>query len=155
HHLVQVRGEQRAVPGDPRADRRVRRRDQDLERGVSDEAQKDRSQRRQKAMLGDYFARLARARETGHKVVYTFVPGNLTELRPACALIPVLPEVDALQSGMRQRSRAYLREAEKHGHSEDVCTYVKCDGGMRRSGNIGPTGERIPDPDLLLLSYTG
>jgi benzoyl-CoA reductase subunit B len=26
---------------------------------------------------------------------------------------------------------------------------------MKRSGNLGPTGERIPDPDLLLLSYTG
>ena len=45
--------------------------------------------------------------------------------------------------------------AEKLGHSEDVCTYVKCDVGMMKSGNVGPTGERLPDPDLLLLSYTG
>jgi len=36
-----------------------------------------------------------------------------------------------------------------------VCTYVKCDIGMLRSGNIGPTGTKIPPPDLLLLSYTG
>jgi benzoyl-CoA reductase subunit B len=27
--------------------------------------------------------------------------------------------------------------------------------GMMKSGNIGPTGEPLPDPDLLLLSYTG
>jgi len=26
---------------------------------------------------------------------------------------------------------------------------------MMKSGNIGPTGQRLPDPDLLLLSYTG
>jgi len=26
---------------------------------------------------------------------------------------------------------------------------------MMKSGNIGPTGERLPKPDLLLLSYTG
>jgi benzoyl-CoA reductase subunit B len=26
---------------------------------------------------------------------------------------------------------------------------------MAESGNVGPTGERLPDPDLLLLSYTG
>ena len=26
---------------------------------------------------------------------------------------------------------------------------------MMLSGNIGPTGEKIPAPDLLLLSYTG
>ena len=53
-------------------------------------------------------------------------------------------------------SRAeYIAIAEKLGHSEDVCTYVKCDIGMLKSGNIGPTGERLPKPDLLLLSYTG
>ncbi len=26
---------------------------------------------------------------------------------------------------------------------------------MMKSGNIGPTGDRLPNPDLLLLSYTG
>jgi benzoyl-CoA reductase/2-hydroxyglutaryl-CoA dehydratase subunit BcrC/BadD/HgdB len=26
---------------------------------------------------------------------------------------------------------------------------------MMKSGNIGPTGQRLPEPDLLLLSYTG
>ena len=26
---------------------------------------------------------------------------------------------------------------------------------MMKSGNIGPTGQRLPAPDLLLLSYTG
>jgi benzoyl-CoA reductase subunit B len=26
---------------------------------------------------------------------------------------------------------------------------------MLKSGNVGPTGERLPEPDLLLLSYTG
>jgi benzoyl-CoA reductase subunit B len=69
---------------------------------------------------------------------------------------PVLPEINALQSGMRGKSRDYIGLAEKLGHSEDVCTYVKCDIGMLlKSGNIGPTGERLPKPDLLLLSYTG
>ncbi len=118
-------------------------------------ALKDRSQERQKAMLADYFTRLAHTPETGKKVVYTFVPGNLTELLLSFDIIPVLPEINALQSGMRQKSRGYIREAEKHGHSEDVCTYVKCDLGMKLQGNKGPTGEHMPDPDLLLLSYTG
>ncbi|MFQ5506654.1 MAG: benzoyl-CoA reductase subunit B, partial [Planctomycetota bacterium] len=95
------------------------------------------------------------AEETGEKCAYTFVPGNLTELMHAFDLLPVLPEINALQSGMRGKSREYISLAEKLGHSEDVCTYVKCDIGMMKSGNIGPTGERLPDPDLLLLSYTG
>lgn len=116
---------------------------------------KDRSQLRQKQMIGNHFAQLARAKEEGKKVVYTFVPGNLTELIGAFDMLPVLPEINALQSGMRKKSAGYIAEAEKAGHSEDVCTYVKCDIGMMKSGNIGPTGMKLPEPDLLLLSYTG
>ncbi|MDP6385107.1 MAG: benzoyl-CoA reductase subunit B [Planctomycetota bacterium] len=110
---------------------------------------------RQKAMTEGHYKRLAQAKETGKKVVYTFVPGNLTELLLAFDVLPVLPEINALQSGMRKRSGKYIAEAERQGHSEDVCTYVKCDIGMLLEGNVGPTGEPLPEPDLLLLSYTG
>ncbi len=116
---------------------------------------KDRSQLRQKTMIADHFKRLSTAREDGRKVAYTFVPGNLTELLGALDLLPVLPEINALQSGMRGKSGAYIAEAEKAGHSEDVCSYVKCDLGMSLKGNVGPTGEKLPVPDVLLLSYTG
>ncbi len=125
------------------------------EAGRAAKARKDASQEGQKRMIAGHFARLARAPETGEKVVYTFVPGNLTELLRSFDLLPVLPEINALQSGMRGKSREYIAAAEKLGHSEDVCSYVKCDLGMMKSGNVGPTGERLPDPDLLLLSYTG
>jgi benzoyl-CoA reductase subunit B len=118
-------------------------------------ASKDKSQIRQKRMIADHYDRLARAKEEGKKVVYTFVPGNLTELIRSLDLLPVLPEINALQSGMRKLSGNYIAEAEKLGHSEDVCTYVKTDIGMLKSGNIGPTGQKLPEPDLLLLSYTG
>ena len=123
----------------------------DSERGV----QKDDSMVIQKEMIADHFKKLAEAPETGEPVVYTFVPGNLTELVRSFGALPVLPEINALQSGMRGKSRDYIAEAERAGHSEDVCTYVKCDIGMLKSGNIGPTGTRLPKPDLLLLSYTG
>ena len=116
---------------------------------------KDASQDRQKTMIAEHFAKLSRAKEDGRKVVYTFVPGNLTELLLNFDLLPVLPEINALQSGMRGKTGDYIQLAEKSGHSEDVCTYVKADIGMLKSGNIGPTGEKLPDPDLLLLSYTG
>ncbi len=119
------------------------------------EARKDQSQSTQKRMIADHFKALSTAKADGRKVVYTFVPGNLTELIGALDMLPVLPEINALQSGMRKKSARYISEAEKAGHSEDVCTYVKADIGMMLSGNIGPTGERLPEPDLLLLSYTG
>jgi benzoyl-CoA reductase subunit B len=109
----------------------------------------------QKEMIAAHYRRLEQAPETGEPVVYTFVPGNLTELIRSFGALPVLPEINALQSAMRGKSQAYIAAAERSGHSEDVCSYVKCDVGMLRSGNVGPTGTRLPKPDLLLLSYTG
>jgi len=118
-------------------------------------AAKEESQLRQKRMIAEHFTKLAKVPETGEKCAYTFVPGNLTELLLSFDLLPALPEINALQSGMRGKSKEYISLAEKLGHSEDVCTYVKCDLGMLKSGNVGPTGEPLPPPDLLLLSYTG
>ncbi|PJA98634.1 MAG: benzoyl-CoA reductase subunit B [Ignavibacteriales bacterium CG_4_9_14_3_um_filter_30_11] len=116
---------------------------------------KEKSMVIQKEMIANLFKELSTAKETGKKVVYTFVPGNLSELIHAFDMLPVYPEINALQSGMRKKSDSFIKEAEKFGHSEDVCTYVKCDVGMMLKGNIGPTGEKLPPPDLLLLSYTG
>ncbi|OFY48380.1 MAG: benzoyl-CoA reductase subunit B [Bacteroidetes bacterium GWF2_41_31] len=122
---------------------------------MPENVKKERSMILQKEMIGNLFKELGNVKQTGKKVVYTFVPGNLSELIRSFDMLPVYPEINALQSGMRKKSDAYIREAEKWGHSEDVCTYVKCDIGMMLKGNIGPTGEKVPDPDLLLLSYTG
>ena len=117
--------------------------------------QKEESMLLQKRMLAGYFEELGSAPDTGRKVAYTFVPGNLTELVRCFDIIPVYPEINALQSAMRKKSDNYISEAERFGHSEDVCSYVKADIGMMLRGNIGPTGKPIPSPDLLLLSYTG
>jgi len=122
---------------------------------MGDEADKDRSMLLQKEMLAAHYRRLEAAPETGEPVVYTFVPGNLTELIRSFGALPVLPEINALQSAMRGKSQGFIAAAEKAGHSEDVCSYVKCDVGMMKAGNVGPTGTRLPKPDLLLLSYTG
>jgi len=119
------------------------------------EAIKEKSMTLQKDMLAKQFHELSKATELGKKVVYTFVPGNLTELILSFDMLPVYPEINALQSGMRKKSGSFIKDAEKIGFSEDVCTYVKCDIGMMLNGNIGPTGEKLPKPDLLLLSYTG
>jgi benzoyl-CoA reductase subunit B len=122
---------------------------------MSTEVTKEKSMVIQKEMIANLFKELSTAKETGKKVVYTFVPGNISELILSFDMLPVYPEINALQSGMRKKSGGFILDAEKVGHSEDVCTYVKCDVGMLINGNIGPTGEKIPNPDLLLLSYTG
>ncbi len=51
------------------------------------EVLKDRSMLLQKEMLASHFARLEQAPETGEPVVYTFVPGNLTELIGALGML--------------------------------------------------------------------
>ena len=116
---------------------------------------KEPSMLRQKDMVAGHYHKLGTAQERNQKVAYTFVPGNLTELMLSFDLLPVYPEINALQNAMRKLSGDYIAEAERAGHSEDVCTYVKCDIGMMLKGNTGPTGEKMPPPDVLLLSYTG
>jgi benzoyl-CoA reductase subunit B len=119
------------------------------------EAVKEASMLKQKEMIAGNYERLATAKEAGRKVASTFVPGNLNELIMCFEMVNNLPEINAIQNGMRKKSGALIMEAEKRGHSEDVCTYVKADLGMVAKGNLGPDGRPLPDPDLLLLSYTG
>ncbi|MDH4108723.1 MAG: benzoyl-CoA reductase subunit B [Gammaproteobacteria bacterium] len=119
------------------------------------DVEKDASMRKQKAMMAAHYDRLTSAPETGEKVCDTFVPGNLNELIRCFDLVNNLPEVNAIQSGLRRLSGGYVMEAEKIGHSEDVCTYVKSDIGMMAKGNLAPNGKPFPVPDVLLLSYTG
>jgi benzoyl-CoA reductase subunit B len=116
---------------------------------------KDASMSKQKEMMNGHYERLSNAPERGEKVAATFVPGNLNELLMCFDFANNLPEVNAIQNGLRKTSGNFVMEAEKLGHSEDVCTYVKSDIGMMAKGNIGPNGRKLPDPDVLLLSYTG
>jgi benzoyl-CoA reductase subunit B len=110
---------------------------------------------KQKQMIAGNYDALTSAPETGRKVASTFVPGNLNELIMCFDLLNNLPEINAIQNGMRKVSGDYIMEAEKQGHSEDVCTYVKADLGMMARGNLSPNGKPLPRPDVLLLSYTG
>jgi len=124
-------------------------------KSTAKEVVKDASMVKQKEMMAAHYDRLTRAPDTGEKVAATFVPGNLNELIMCFDLVNNLPEVNAIQNGLRRQSGAYVLEAEKIGHSEDVCTYVKSDLGMMAKGNVAPNGKKFPNPDVLLLSYTG
>ena len=119
------------------------------------DAIKEDSMEKQKQMISANFHELAQAPQQGRKVVSIFVPGNINELLMCFDMARNLPEINSLQNGMRKKTGRMIMEAERSGHSEDVCTYVKADLGMMAQGNIGPTRETLPKPDLLLLSYTG
>ena len=117
--------------------------------------QKEESMLLQKAMINTNYEALATAHDEGKKISSTFVPGNLNELLMCFDFVRNHPEINALQAGMRKKSGGYIMEAERAGHSEDVCTYVKSDLGMMAKGQVGPNGMVLPTPDILLLSYTG
>ncbi len=116
---------------------------------------KESSMLKQKAMIAANYDKLTSATETGTKVCATYVPGNLNELIMCFDMLNNLPEINAIQNGMRKKSGAMILDAEKSGHSEDVCTYVKADIGNMARGSIAPNGKPMPVPDLLMLSYTG
>ncbi|MGO9046323.1 MAG: 2-hydroxyacyl-CoA dehydratase [Xanthobacteraceae bacterium] len=124
-------------------------------RAAAKEVVKDAFMVKQKEMMASHYDRLTSAPETGDRVAATFVPGNLNELIMCFDLLNNLPEVNAIQNALRRLSGSYVLEAEKIGHSEDVCTYVKSDIGMMSKGNFAPNGKKFPNPDVLLLSYTG
>ena len=116
---------------------------------------KDSSMLLQKQMIAENYDALTNTAETGKKISATFVPGNLNELVMCFDMLNNLPEINAINNGMRKKSGMMVMQAEKQGHSEDVCTYVKADIGSMSKGNIAPNGKPMPNPDLLLLSYTG
>ncbi len=122
---------------------------------VTPDVIKESSMLQQKAMIAGNYDRLTSAPETGEKVVSTFVPGNLNELIMCFDMINNLPEINAINNAMRKKSGAMVKEAEKQGHSEDVCTYVKADIGAMGAGSVAPNGKPMPPPNILLLSYTG
>ncbi len=122
---------------------------------TSSEVVKEASMLKQKTMIAANYEALTGTAQSGRKVASTFVPGNLNELVMCFDMLNNLPEINAIQNGMRKQSGALIQSAEKLGHSEDVCTYVKADIGMMSRGNLAPNGKPMPVPDLLLLSYTG
>jgi benzoyl-CoA reductase subunit B len=130
-----------------------------MERSMSNdnnpEIVKDASMLKQKAMIAGNYEKLTNAKELGLKTTSTFVPGNVNELIQCFDMVNNLPEINALGTAMRKQSGAMITDAEKMGHSEDVCTYVKADIGMMAKGNLAPNGKPMPNPDMLMLSYTG
>ena len=80
------------------------------------EVSKDDSMLKQKAMMAGHYDRITSARETGKKICSTFVPGNLNELIMCFDLVNNLPEINAIQAGLRKQSGNFVMEAEKLGH---------------------------------------
>jgi len=109
----------------------------------------------QKELMGQYYAELTRAAETGQgHAAWMLISGNPVELVRAFDMLPVYPEVNALQLGVRRQSLPMIQRAEELGYSIDNCAYVKADIGLFFSGLKTPFAT-IPGPALILCNYVG
>ncbi len=109
----------------------------------------------QKEIMGRYFERLTRAAEQGDgKAVYMLISGNPVELVHAFDMIPVYPEINALQLAVKKVALPFIQKAEEIGYSMDNCAYVKADVGMFLGDRKTPFAT-IPLPSLILCNYVG
>ena len=109
----------------------------------------------QKEIMGRYFDRLTRAAEQGDgKAVYMLISGNPVELVHAFDMVPVYPEINALQLAVKKVALPYIQKAEEIGYSMDNCAYVKADVGMFLGDRKTPFAT-IPLPSLILCNYVG
>jgi benzoyl-CoA reductase subunit B len=103
-----------------------------------------------RAIMSEYYDVLARAAEEGRPAAYLMISGNCVEILQAMDVLPVFPEVNALQMAIRKKSLPLILKAEQAGYSSDNCAYVKADMGMNLAG-----GGRIPPPALIVCNYVG
>ncbi len=109
----------------------------------------------QKELMGNYFNQLTRAAETGEgKAAYMLISGNPVELVLAFDMIPVYPEINALQLAVKKVCLPFIQKAEEMGYSMDNCAYVKADIGLFFGGRQTPFAT-IPLPSLILCNYVG
>jgi benzoyl-CoA reductase subunit B len=100
-----------------------------------------------RALMGAYYDELARAQQpTG----YLMISGNCVEILRAMDVLPVFPEVNALQMAIRKKSLPLILKAEQAGYSSDNCAYVKADVGLMLTGE-----SKIPPPTVIVCNYVG
>jgi benzoyl-CoA reductase subunit B len=110
---------------------------------------------RQKELMLDWYERLAESAETGAPpAVSMMVSGACVELIEAFDMLPLYPEVNALQLAIRRQSLEPILAAEEFGYASDNCAYVKADIGAYLKG-ITPTGSPLPKPALVLCNFVG
>ena len=110
---------------------------------------------RQKELMQRWYERLGQAAETGAPhTASLMISGNCVELLEAFGVVPIYPEVNALQLAIRHQSLDPILAAEEIGYAADNCAYVKADIGCYLKG-ITPTGGKLPTPSLVLCNFVG
>jgi benzoyl-CoA reductase subunit B len=121
---------------------------------VTERQYQGRVHERSRQIMSAWMGELARAEAEGRPTGALMISGNCVELLRACHVLPMFPEVTALQNAIRHRSLPLILKAEQAGYSSDNCAYVKADIGLFLDGGMGP-GKPIPFPTIVVCNYVG
>ncbi len=110
---------------------------------------------RQKELMRQWYARLDESARTGWPpAICLMISGNCVEVLEAFGIVPLYPEVNALQLAIRHQALGPILAAEEFGYATDNCAYVKADIGAYLIG-VTPTGGKLPRPALVLCNFVG
>jgi len=109
---------------------------------------------RSREIMTAWMTQLKDAAANSTPSAYLMISGNCVEILRCFDILPVFPEINALQLAIRKKSLPYIIKAEEIGYASDNCAYVKADIGFTLSGGVGPEGN-IPVPTLIVCNFVG
>jgi len=109
---------------------------------------------RSKEIMTSWMTELKQATQEPTPSAYLMISGNCVEILRCFDILPVFPEINALQLAIRKKSLPYIIKAEEVGYASDNCAYVKADVGFTLSGGVGEKGN-IPRPSLIVCNFVG
>ena len=102
-------------------------------------------------LFREWFSNLDEVARRGDPSAYVFVMGSLAEILQVFDMPVVFPEINSLQTAVRQTAFDLLNQAEDYGYSPDICGYVKADVSVQLNKGQHPMG-RVPKPGLAVLT---
>ncbi len=105
-------------------------------------------------VMTEWMTQLKEATGTDRPSAYIMISGNCVEILRCFDILPVFPEINALQLAIRKNSLPYIIKSEEIGYASDNCAYVKADIGYTLCGGVGKDGN-IPKPSLLVCNFVG
>ena len=105
-------------------------------------------------VMTSWMGRLKEAARTGSPSAYMMVSGNCVEILRCFNILPVFPEINALQLAIRKKALPYILKAEEIGYASDNCAYVKADIGYTLLEGVGENGA-TPKPSLIVCNFVG
>ena len=105
-------------------------------------------------IMTDWMGELKAATQTPTPSAYLMISGNCVEILRCFDILPVFPEINALQLAIRKNSLPYIIKSEEIGYASDNCAYVKADIGFTMCGGVGENGT-IPVPSMIVCNFVG